>query len=1298
MSSLAFKLYDFKFSNETSVELKNASSETLSKLSTSGTTDHPRFTVQLFGKNQLGESVSITTQEFRPFLYAKVSDDITKPAAREFVEKLEQNLKATYRSRKLPRVTRYEITRGEKLYGFDNHSQHTFLFLEFANLAYWKSAKGLWYEGSYSTEYSLRPEGYLSSELYEIVPPELRFFHLSLISPSGWIQLEAEKVELVDSSNKKTSCTFEYIVNGLDAIKPLLHCDDRVPWTIASFDGEMSSKHGDFPLPTKTYQKLAASLVDITSSSSSSEITTELITHIIECAFFPEKNTFLTLNVDEMDTKMKYLCCQGEEGESLFQTHLDHFFQCTKLSDRAKLRRKREGTFELLHEYMKKLEGSSTEEEEESVEEESFLGKRKEPPLSYMTEENTNVPINKKKTTNLQPLSILTNSKMSRKEKVYLLTAVLDTCFHPLKGDHISQIGTVFSRYGDPEPYLKHVCVLNEVTPSTEPNTVYQKFDTEAELLLGWRDLIVSEDPDFMLSYNGTGFDWEFFYQRSQECGCVREFLTISKNTNEMCGTNQIDDTLIDISRSSTTVASGTYELSRVNMPGRVEIDLLVWFRREEKYNSFTLDFVSHLNIGDTIRSLEHDMEANETCIVSRNLYGLYVGNFVRIELITNSSVFYKGGFKFQVTKIDRERGRFWIDGIESPSGHVVRWGLSKDDVGHKDIFRLNKEGPDGRAIVSKYCLRDCELVLLLLLKVDVLTTITEMSGLCCVPMSYLLFRGQGIKLTSYIGKQCWFRNVRIPALPKCTTTGKYEGAIVLEPKSDFYLDDPVNVGDYASLYPSSMISENLCPSSKVTVKDYNLTRELVAESGLSQYDNLPTHKYVDVEFMTYTDMKGKGKKTEKVHTGYRICRYATALSGKRAIMPAILEELLSARKATKKLAKNTQDPYMKNVLDKRQLSFKLTANSVYGGLGARTGSFYEPDIAASTTAVGRMLLLYAKRVVEECYTNHTFESSYLGHTVLISKSEYVYGDTDSVFFKFTVDTCGRRELSVQEKQDLSIEIAVEACSLVSSFLKPPHDFEYEKTFFPFCLLTKKRYFGILVVNIGDTVGVRKDNGNVLARRDNAPIVKDIFGGIGDILLRERNLESAIYFLQTSLKSILDPKTTIPIEKFIVSKALRGFYVNPKSVAHKVLADRIGERDPGNRPMPGDRIPYVYIHTKNKQTLQGNRIESPEFVQDQKLKIDYAHYVTNQILKPVAQLLGTVLPGIMTTMNRPGLLSSYLAATEAIRLKSAVSSKWTEDKLTDLALKHVQLLLFDPYLHEYNNRKNGQTALAKFQK
>ena len=99
--------------------------------------------------------------------------------------------------------------------------------------------------------------------------------------------------------------------------------------------------------------------------------------------------------------------------------------------------------------------------------------------------------------------------------------------------------------------------------------------------------------------------------------------------------------------------------------------------------------------------------------------------------------------------------------------------------------------------------------------------------------------------------------------------------------------------------------------------------------------------------------------------------------------MPSILKELLASRKATRKLIPQQTDDFMKNILDKRQLSYKLSANSLYGQCGARTSTFYEKDVAAATTATGRKLLTYAKRIIEEVYGDNICETKNYLHILL---------------------------------------------------------------------------------------------------------------------------------------------------------------------------------------------------------------------------------------------------------------------------------------------------------------------------
>ena len=250
----------------------------------------------------------------------------------------------------------------------------------------------------------------------------------------------------------------------------------------------------------------------------------------------------------------------------------------------------------------------------------------------------------------------------------------------------------------------------------------------------------------------------------------------------------------------------------------------------------------------------------------------------------------------------------------------------------------------------------------------------------------------------------------------------------------------------------------------------------------------------------------------------------------------------------------------------------------------------------------------------------------------------------------------------------------------------------------PFCLLSKKRYVGMLYETDPEKCK-RKEMGIVLKRRDNAPIVKDIYGGIIDILMKEQNIQKAIDFLKSCLQNIVDE--VYPMDKLIITKSLRSGYKNPQQIAHKVLSDRITARDPGNKPSSGDRIPFVYIHNVNKKALQGERIETPTYIIENNIKIDYSFYISNQIMKPVQQVFALVLEKIWTMQNKRAAITKYKIEVKNLKEKWVLEDDEEEkfkNKLEDLKNKHVKALLFDDYLRVTNNQKVGNQALTGFWK
>jgi DNA polymerase elongation subunit (family B) len=221
----------------------------------------------------------------------------------------------------------------------------------------------------------------------------------------------------------------------------------------------------------------------------------------------------------------------------------------------------------------------------------------------------------------------------------------------------------------------------------------------------------------------------------------------------------------------------------------------------------------------------------------------------------------------------------------------------------------------------------------------------------------------------------------------------------------------------------------------------------------------------------------------------------------------------------------------------------------------------------------------------------------------------------------------------------------------------------------------------------------RKEMGIVLKRRDNAPIVKDIYGGILDILMKKQNIQEAINFLKMSLSNIVNEK--YGVDKLIITKAIRSGYKNPKSIAHKVLADRMAARDIGNKPCSGDRIPFIYIHNPNKHALQGDKIETPTYIKENNIKIDYPFYITNQIMKPVQQLFSLVLEKIWEMQNKRAKIAKFKTEVKALH-KTYPDNEKFQDKLDDLKNKEIKILLFDEYLREANNEKSGNQNIGSF--
>jgi len=844
----------------------------------------------------------------------------------------------------------------------------------------------------------------------------------------------------------------------------------------------------------------------------------------------------------------------------------------------------------------------------------------------------------------------------------------------PIAGDEIIQIGTVLYRSG--KPVSKHIWVLGScdeagVRPpgANVPIHVYS-FKEEATMLRAWIKWIGVTSPDVLIGYNIFGFDSKYFHDRLSQFVVSKDDLRKSLAPLSLLRSRppKLEEKFLSSS------AMGDNTMHFISSVGRLQIDLLPYIRRNNNLDSYSLDNVSATFVSGGLSGLTK-MEGEETyTFKTKSTKSIVVGRYITLMDEENDRVVDR----CPVLAVEGKSLTIHIPGGDAAlADHgmaPIRWAQVKDDVSPKDIFRLHRGSAEDRAIIARYCLQDCDLVMELFNTLEVLNNSVAMAMVCSVPVSFIFLRGQGIKAESLVFKECRKVDQLIEVLPSParnaegvteeidddqTQEDSYEGAIVLEPHTGIYLDDPVTADDFASLYPSSIISENISHDTLIWVKDYEndgTTFRCIRE-GSERYDNIPGAKYVNIEFdILRADPGDTRKHPVKFKDGRRVARY---IQGQQGTIPKILEMLLSSRKKCRKAAEVEPDEFRKALLDAQQLAYKLTANSLYGQLGSGTFKARRQVLAASTTAYGRKQLMYAKDVIETIYG---------GGKDPRCDVECVYGDTDSIFLRFRPrDPVTGVRLTGADALRVAKELTIESGKLVSSCLKPPHDFEFDKIFKSFILLSKKRYVGDMSEDgLEPDDFHRKSMGIVMKRRDNAPIVKYVYGGAIERILGNTDVHAGVReaaaFVSDAAKKLMEG--AFGMNKLTITKSLRAEYADPTRIAHKVLADRIAQRDPGNKPSTSERIPFVYIASKGPiPKLQGDRIETPTYIKDHALTPDYAFYITNQISKPVAQVFGLAIEALLPAVT--------VAATKKARDPVAARESLAETVLFEKVLREA---------------------------
>ena len=231
-------------------------------------------------------------------------------------------------------------------------------------------------------------------------------------------------------------------------------------------------------------------------------------------------------------------------------------------------------------------------------------------------------------------------------------------------------------------------------------------------------------DPDIITGYNIFGLITNFIW-KNEKLDCLDEMGTISRLKNK-------NIELIE----KFTIGIRWNILTYLNTEGRISLDLLKVIQKDHKLVSYKLDTVSENFINNSINKIDKNK------LEIDGINDLEIGNYITIFFKNHK---YLDGKKFHI--IDNKDNSIYLsEELEDIIDKSPKWRLAKDDIGPKDIFRLQNESTEGRTIVAKYCVQDCQLCNKLIMKLNIIANNIGMANVCSVPISFIFLRGQGIK------------------------------------------------------------------------------------------------------------------------------------------------------------------------------------------------------------------------------------------------------------------------------------------------------------------------------------------------------------------------------------------------------------------------------------------------------------------------------------------------------------------------------------------------------------------------
>lgn len=818
------------------------------------------------------------------------------------------------------------------------------------------------------------------------------------------------------------------------------------------------------------------------------------------------------------------------------------------------------------------------------------------------------------------------------------------------ENDCVFQISCVFHKLISREK--KKVLLTLGKCARFDDETEIIVFSSERDIIIGFSDLIKRERPNILTGWNIFNFDTKFLLARAERNLCKAELLSYGFDK---------DPGSIQKIKWESKAASQT-DVEYINSPGILSIDLIEVVRKEYKLNSYSLNSVSKYFIGDNkddvqlsdiLRAYKAYVNNSPTLEKEFTLIGKYcvqdsnlvIDLFVKLQIWLSLSEMAKTTTT-QIIKVhlNGQQQKYY--------SQMFAFCQKNNFVVESNMYRDSSLGYTGATVLEP--------------KPGLYENVTSLDFNSLYPTIII---GHNIDYTTIIREETLMLLPQkfIDKFLNIYEWEEHEGCIH-DPllKRKMMLDDLINnnklkISEYRQTYRDyekikskilkmKIKSTNYTKTSSLIKKKTKLTEEkilqelleekkLIEEKLLKNF-GLENTNLETIERLNQNYMEERRELVKKI-SGKIKCRKNKYGFIKReffvGVVPTIIQNLLAKRKMVRKMMETETDPDVKDVLNKRQLSYKIAANSMYGAMGVRDGSLPFMPLAMCVTYIGRTSILKAVNYIESKLDG-----------------EVVYGDTDSNYVMFKNITGNSNKEICQKIWDKAIYCAEE----VSKLFPDPMRIAFEDAIYnKFLIISKKCYMYYESNREGEISNKLKYKGVLLARRDNSNFEKKIYECAVVNIMNGLSKQEVINKIIENIMEIIiynknseDFKTSKSINDYndlklhfdnILGKWKMGNYIVKPPPDDLLLNEEekiefckkclpaqvqleIKRIENGSEKSEGSRIEYIIVKRRNTNTQSERIVDFKRFNEEREnFDIDIEHYI-DKIKQPLDKLFESV--------------------------------------------------------------------------